>query len=655
MSVLRLNQKPKPECLASDNSDFARCSEATLRLAEADLARSGLKVEQAYADGMFPVDDASKVNSDFAPAPGIIFIYYDTHGRPQTVERDGRTLLVCRVRYLRPPGVPLPRGRKYDQMRDSGTPPYPPSCFGWQRVENGEVNEICLVEGEKKAVALCRAGIPTLAIGGVWNFGDGAGSLHPLLAKIIAKCHDVYICFDSDITTNKKIELAEWRLAGQLALLGVRVHPVRIPPSGAVDEKGKPQKVGADDYLVEHGAQKLGGLILSTPALGEKPTVSDDDVIPIADLLDREVAAVEELIPGLLEKGIPTFIAGKGGVHKSRLALQWGLCINAAADAWGGETEPTQVQKVRAAVSGPEQPRPTTTLVYCAAEDDANELARRAQAISKTLELKPPEQGVIIARKGKNSALVIMHEDGKVEVCPFYHELMQRLRSISGHKIVVLDSAYDFVRFAGRAKIVEDVVNHFIKVVLQGICDQCDSTLLIPWHPSQAGSERGEMDGWSVAWHNAARGRLSLKTDKDNDDTYVLEVTKRNHGPKGQPLKIRFHDGALLPLAAIPDDGREAALQEAVVKAAIGAANNRVPCNRRHINEQVLAEAEKVLGKRPSPKTVKQMLELAVEASELIFLPQSRHRAAGFYPPDTELAKTLAKAAKRAAEDNGDA
>jgi hypothetical protein len=202
---------------------------------------------------------------------------------------------------------------------------------------------------------------------------------------------------------------------------------------------------------------------------------------------------------------------------------------------------------------------------------------------------------------------------------------------------------------------VEDVVNYFIKVVLQGICDQCDATLLIPWHPSQAGSERGETDGWSVAWHNAPRARLSIKADKDADDTYLLEVTKRNHGPKGKPITIRFYEGALLPLDAIPDDGKNEALQQVIVKAAIDAANKRVPCNRREINEQVFVEVEKVLGKRPSRKMVKQALELATVAGKLIFVRQSRWRAAGYYPPDTELAQTLAKVAKRAAQENVDA
>ena len=49
--------------------------------------------------------------------------------------------------------------------------------------------------------------------------------------------------------------------------------------------------------------------------------------VSFADLLARPTKPVEELIPGLLEKGIATMLAGPGGTHKSRLALQWGLSM----------------------------------------------------------------------------------------------------------------------------------------------------------------------------------------------------------------------------------------------------------------------------------------------------------------------------------------
>ena len=55
--------------------------------------------------------------------------------------------------------------------------------------------------------------------------------------------------------------------------------------------------------------------------------------------------------------------------------------------------------------------------------------------------------------------------------------------------------------------------------------------------------------------------RLALKAVKDAADTYELTVAKRNHGPKGQAIKLRFHEGALLPLDAMPDDGKRPALR----------------------------------------------------------------------------------------------
>ena len=211
----------------------------------------------------------------------------------------------------------------------------------------------------------------------------------------------------------------------------------------------------------------------------------------------------------------------------------------------------------------------------------------------------------------------------------------------------MIDLAYDAVRFAGRGKIDEDSVNFFIKIVLQSICDKTDLTLLISWHPSQAGSSRDNADGWSVAWHNAPRARLALSEVKDTPDTYELRVVKRNHGPKGQPLNWKFHNGALLPLDAVPDDGKAMAFRQVCVKAAIEAANLDVPFNRRDaVPDLVFREAGTTIGRRPTKQEVRNALEEAVRASELRYVHHTRHRAAGFYPPDAELAQDLARSAK---------
>lgn len=431
-----------------------------LALAKADLARSGLTLDDAEREGIFAIDDASRVNPDFAAKPALIFPYRRFDGRPATFERDGKTLLMCRARYLALRGLAPPKGRKYDQPKGSGVQIYFPRTLDLAEFRSGDITDVCIVEGEKKAVALAKAGIPCIGLGGVDCFRQGK-ALHPDLESALAKCERVYIVFDSDVATNPAIEAAEWRLAGDIALLGPRVHLVRLPPASSGE------KTGADDYLVANGADDLIDRINDTPALGDAPSADNaSDEISVAAILKADVKPVGELIPGWLEKGVPNFLAGPGGVHKSRLAMQWGLCVNADADVWGHVCA-------------------SATLAYYSAEDDANELARRAQAISRRLNLPSPEKGVFVSRKGKDSALVVMHENGAPEVRSFYHRMIAHLNSIHGHKLVVLDSAYDFVRFAGRAKIDEDAVNYFIKVVLQGVCDMTDSTLLIPcWQAS---------------------------------------------------------------------------------------------------------------------------------------------------------------------------
>lgn len=643
INITRLN--------ASASDEGGECSSMTLVLATADLARSGLAREDADANGMYFVDDASAVHPDFARHPAIIVPYTRMDGAPVTYEVGGAHVPYVRCRYLSPPGKPLPKdGRKYDAPRGSGSQIHVPRALARSILPEGA---ICVVEGEKKAVALCKVGIPCVAIGGVDNVRESKSAshtLHPDLAAIVAQFPDVCIVFDSDIASNPNVARAEQSLATLLALQGARVRCVRIPPSSEVDAKGKPLKVGADDFLVAHGTEALRGLIVSTPALGERQHSQPTGAIATFDMLARDVRPVEELIPGLLEKGIVTFVCAPGGNHKSRLAQQWAQALNVGACPFG-----RQYGEEAAKRGAP--PPSRATMVHVSAEDDENELARRAQGIADVLELPPPLKptrddpyagGVFLARKGKDSALAIMGENGECVLRPFYYELLALLRSIPGHKVLVLDSAYDFVRFKGCGKIDEDSVNLFIKVVLQGICDKADCTIIMPWHPSQAGSGRHEMDGWSVAWRNAARARLVIEAG-DKDDEFVLRVEKRNHGRKGDPMKLRFYQGALLPTELLPHAAQETeALRKAVVRTAIQAAQHGTPFNKKdRIPSWAMEEAQKATGRRPSQTAFKDELLASVLAGELRFVESAKRRAAGFYPADESEALDLSRDAKR--------
>lgn len=628
--------------VASD--ERGECSSSTRMAAFADLRRSGLDFDDARENGIYAVDDASSVHPHFAPHPALVMPYRRADGSLVTYQQDGVHVPMMRVRYLPAPmsAKPLPKdGQRYDNPKGAGVQIFYPPGYDWSQFERGEVEDVCVVEGEKKAVALCKAGIPCVAIGGVWNTRQsGTKALHPDLANFPAR--SFRLLFDSDIETNEHVQQAEIRLASHLGALGKQVYSVRLPPSDEVDTHGKPLKVGADDYLVAHGADALVDLILSTPALGEWEAMRPDvDALSIADLLKHDVLPVEELIPGWVEKGIPTFLCGPGGVHKSRLALQWGLTLNVNSSPYSSKFEAGQHK------FGAPSPTPAT-LVYVSAEDDTNELARRAQAICTELELPQPNGGQTISRKGKDSALAIMRENGEFTLTPFYYELRARLRAVPGHKLCVLDSAYDIVRFVGKAKIDEDSVNLFIKQILQGICDQTDSTLLITWHPSQAGSSREEMNGWSVAWRNAPRARLALDRGSKEDE-FELRVEKRNHAAKAKPITLRFHNGALLPIEIAPKNhGDGDALKRVAVKWAKQAGSIGTPFTmQRSIPSEALREAEAATGRAVKQQEFKEELQRAALAGELYYVQGGNHYTAGYYEGPEERARELAKRLKK--------
>ncbi len=587
---------------------LSEANSTTPCLAEADLDRSGLTLDDAEGQGWFAVDDARTINPGFKQGPALVLPYCGLDGTPVAYTAAGVPQPFCRVRYLKPDL----HGRRYDQPKGSGVNIFVPKDLMAgldDQATSGQRPYICIVEGEKKALACWKNDIFAVGLGGVDCFrASGTTTLHPTLKAIIRKAKNVFIMFDSDIVDKPAVQNAQWRLASDLALAGAKVHAVRLPQglNGA--------KMGADDFLVQHGSDALFDLLNATKPLGSGKNVQDLAGYSVADLLNHNVKPVEELIPGLLQKGIVTFLCGPGGTHKSRLALQWGLCLNAGHGPWG---------------TGASQP---VTLVYVAAEDDHNELARRTQAISARLNLPTSKGGLVFSRSGKDSVICIVEESGETKLTQFYHELLTTLRNIPGHKLLVLDSAYDFARFNGRAKISEDAVNYYIKVVLAGICTAADATLLIPWHPSQAGSSRGEMDGWSVAWHNAPRARLAISANKDVTDCFTLEVVKRNHSARGEPMTLTFHEGALVPVEAVKPS---VDIRDLVVRLAKQAAEKAMPETRRGpMSEWLHQEVRRVTARDLSDKQIKGYLNNAVMDGELGYVQGGSKHRAGYYPPD---------------------
>jgi hypothetical protein len=246
--------------------DFVELSD----LAIADLERSGIAPEDAEYAGIYSVDTAREVYDDFEDRPALVLPYYNALADDDELiefTRDDERLEFARVRYLDKPkqkrGFKKQKTVRYGQPERSGVHPYFPvtELFDWREVAEDPSQEIVITEGEKKALAGCLAGVPTIGLGGVYNFMS-EGELLALVGKLVWKKRNVYINYDSDAADNPQIQAAEARLAEQLSLKrGARVYLTRLPdtPDG--------EKQGIDDIIVNEGEDAWHGYLRASKEL----------------------------------------------------------------------------------------------------------------------------------------------------------------------------------------------------------------------------------------------------------------------------------------------------------------------------------------------------------------------------------------------------
>lgn len=348
--------------------------------------------------------------------------------------------------------------------------------------------------------------------------------------------------------------------------------------------------------------------------------------IPFAELAERKAKPVPELVPGLIERGIATMLSGPGGTHKSRLALQLGLALQAGTEIFG---------------------RPTTQCEfwYLDYENGADEIVRRAQKLRYGLKLpglegryfdfKSPARATTEAIPDYEMAPALASvTDEAVTPGPLYHELFATLKATPDHKFVVLDSTYNVLRFTSQAKINEAAVKAALNL-LDHLCAATDSTILYLWHPSRAGMERGDASGWSVAWENTPRARLSISKVEDAKDAFTLKVEKRNNGPTGEQITLHWRDGTLLPVADMADSGK--VLLDTCVDLAVQAAEAGSPIQKqRKVSYAQLAHLERIVGFRPTDRDVKDQLAQALLLKRLRYVKGWGKNVAGYYPYEVE-------------------
>lgn len=271
-------------------------------------AWGGLTPDQAADAGLFEVDSAADIYPDFDPVPAIVIPYHQPDRTLMAFERNGTALPFCRIRYLddpRPKGFTQQKPKRYAQPGRSGTWVYFPRCLDWATLVADVQEPLIITEGEAKALVAAYAGLPCMALGGVFNFMSGVEDLLPELEAIKWFGRDVYIIFDSDAASNPNVIAAEARLVDELMRKrGSKVTIIRLPPADQ-------DKEALDTFLQKFGVAGLLEIIKRTAPLGT---------------LDAKVIALNKSLAWIEHDGMVWDLEEKKFIKKDNLITgsRWG-------------------------------------------------------------------------------------------------------------------------------------------------------------------------------------------------------------------------------------------------------------------------------------------------------------------------------------------
>lgn len=132
----------------------------------------------------------------------MILHYLDLNGQPKMFQgKSGKPRRIIRVRWQNPEHHKNKDGStgKYKSPAGSGSHLWYPQAFLTWYKQKKEIDTLYIPEGEKKADALCLAGIPAVGLMGIHNF-DIKGDMATELRLIIKRCNikNVVFLLDSD-------------------------------------------------------------------------------------------------------------------------------------------------------------------------------------------------------------------------------------------------------------------------------------------------------------------------------------------------------------------------------------------------------------------------------------------------------------------------
>ena len=214
------------------------------------IAARGYRSLREYRSSQGTEDFEALLKYDFskrqaALTPGLLIPILSREGQP--------------VLYQLRPDKPRidGKGRPIKYETPKGARMHLDFATGQEELLGNPAIPIWIIEGIKKVDAARSHGFCAIGLLGVWNW-RGKNDLDGTLAlpdweDIALKGREVFIAFDSDVTTKLPVQEALKRLQGFLANRGGRPQVVLLPAEGD-------KKTGLDDYLLTHTADELRAL-----------------------------------------------------------------------------------------------------------------------------------------------------------------------------------------------------------------------------------------------------------------------------------------------------------------------------------------------------------------------------------------------------------
>lgn len=246
---------------------------------------------------------------------------------------------------------------------------------------------------------------------------------------------------------------------------------------------------------------------------------------------DQPVPEREWIVRDWIPAKTVSLLSGDGAVGKSTLALQLGAARALDRD-WIGT-----------------MPAAGRTL-YLSAEDDANELHRRLDAIRAHYGVTFDDLSNLemVDLVGENAVLGEIAKTGIINPTPVFDAVVSIVER-SQADLVIVDALAD--AFAGDENN-RSQARQFVGM-LKRPARAYGCAFLCLAHPSLNGLNTGTGSSGSTAWNNSVRSRVYFEPAKATDGTEpdpnlrTLSVRKTNYGPKGRPITLRWTAGAYVP------------------------------------------------------------------------------------------------------------